>query len=198
MLERMWGIKTSVIFGVIPALGAVTTRLGEELQQIPPLPRTVKPPGLWQRTTLEGAKSRLYFFLHCSLSSPDGFKYLSHFRNCHISLYAAVRVFPFIFDFFCVMFTSVCASLLFSIQACHCACDILLPLHHLVHLYWLGSHFFLPPSVLREAQTIIFLMTFLPGNNRNVNRDLAALTLTCSNDYMKKIGFFIIVSYAYI
>lgn len=88
----MWGVKMSVIPGVIAALGAVTTRLGEQLQQIPPKPRTVNPPGLWQRTALEGGKGYQSFFLYCSLSSADGFKYLSHFHNCQISLYAAVHV----------------------------------------------------------------------------------------------------------
>lgn len=52
-----------------------------------------------------------------------------------------VRCLPLILCFFCVTFTSVCTSLSFSIQACHCWSDILLTLRHLLHLYWRGSRF---------------------------------------------------------
>ena len=64
-LERMWGVKATVVPVVIGALGAVTHKLGEWLQQIPGttsevsvqksavlgtakiLRRTLKLPGLW-------------------------------------------------------------------------------------------------------------------------------------------------------
>ena len=64
-LEKMWGVKATVVPVVIGALGAVTHKLGEWLQQIPGttsevsvqksavlgtakiLRRTLKLPGLW-------------------------------------------------------------------------------------------------------------------------------------------------------
>lgn len=42
-------------------------------------------------------------------------------------------------SFFYVTFRSVCTSLSFSIQACHCSSDILLSPHHLLHLHCLGN-----------------------------------------------------------
>ena len=65
-VERTWKVKVKVFPVVIGALGAVTTKLEEWLQQIPTtelsvpksavlrtawiLRRTLKLPGLWQRT----------------------------------------------------------------------------------------------------------------------------------------------------
>lgn len=131
--------------------------------------RTVKPPGLWQRTTLEGGRGHQYFFQHCSLSSPDGFKYLSHFRNCHISLYAAVRVLLSSHLGFLLWHVDVCLRLIILFNSSLS----LLEWHSVTAAslvaFVLTWQPFPPASVLRDAQTIIFLMTFLPGTNREAS-----------------------------
>lgn len=193
MLERMWGVKMSVIPGVIAALGAVTTRLGKQLQKIPPLPRTAKPLGLWQRTTLEERRGHQYFFLHCSLSSSDELKYLSHFRNCHVSLYAAVHVLLSSHFGFLLCHTHVCLRLIILFNSSLSLLEWYSVTAASPVVFVLTWQPFLSASVLRQAQTIIFLITSLPGTNREASNGTWQLStqLAAITAWKKQVSFLI-------
>lgn len=161
----MWGVKSSVIPGVITALGAGDHQAGWAAPADPTSAQDchASRPLAKDHTWKQNRPPVLFPYIAHSLL-PMVLKYLSHFHNCHISL-AVERV------------------LLFS------QLRFLLPHIHLIILFnsslslleWhsvtaaspvafvLSWRAFLPASVLREAQTIIFLMTYLPGTNRETS-----------------------------
>lgn len=168
----MWGVKTSdpwsdhSTWGCDHQAGRAAPADPTSAQDCQ-APRPLAKDHTWRRKKLP------VFFLHCSLSSPDGFKYLNHFHNCHISLYTAVRVLLSSHLGFLLRHVHVCLHLIILFNS-----SLSLLEWHFVTAaspvaFVLTCQPFLPASVLGEAQPIIFLMTFLPGTTRETsNRTL--------------------------
>lgn len=104
----MLGVKTSVTPVEITALGAMASKIGEELKQTPGktsetsiqdfhAPRLLVEDQTWRHDRRPwdndwGFYIHDNFFHTLLLFSSDGFKCHTHYHDCHIPLYAAVHV----------------------------------------------------------------------------------------------------------